>query len=789
MERIEIMPTPLRLLLLEDNRYDAELAIATLEAAGYECRWERVESEAEFSARLARVGAGYDLILADYSLPAFDGLTALKLFVERDLDLPFILVSGTLGEEIAIESLKAGATDYVLKDRLSRLAPVVERALRERDEKRERRRAQGAVRESEARWRWLAENSPDHMAALDRDLKIEFANRALPGITVDDWIDTGVYEWVAEETWFEIKTTLEQVLRSGEPARFSFTYEMPDGRSIYYEARVAPRILEGEVVGLTVSSRDVSDRVEAEQEREALMSEIGAHAQRVQQIINTVPEGVILMGGEGEVLLANPMGGRDLAVLAGASVGDALMELGGRPLTELLAPPPKGLWHQIEVEGPPHRFFEVIARRLESGEGEVLVIRDVTQERGIQQRVQQQERLAAVGQLAAGIAHDFNNIMAVISLYAGMAEQTPDLPEKVRERMETIGHQSHRASALIKQILDFSRRAVLERRPMDLLVFVREQIKLLERTLPENITIRLDYGRDEYTVSADPTRLQQATMNLAVNARDAMAGREGGELRIGLDRIGRDDPDSARLCELVRQSTVANAEAQPAVPVPVDSSREWVRLVVSDTGEGIPADVLPRIFDPFFTTKAPGKGTGLGLAQVYGIVKQHDGEIDVESRMGHGTTFSIYLPALPVKYEGAPDQEALPLKTGNGETILVVEDNAATREALTGSLQWLNYRTLEAANGLEALALVERRLARAAIEPGHGIDLVVSDAVMPEMGGEALSDELRERDPALKVLLLTGHPLSEEFQALSAQPKPRSLEHLSHMVWRALRGE
>jgi PAS domain-containing protein len=175
----------------------------------------------------------------------------------------------------------------------------------------------------------------------------------------------------------------------------------------------------GNVAQMIEYALDVTERRQAEREREALMAQVGAHAVRVQQIINSVPEGVILVGSAGEVLLASPMGERDLAVLAGAGVGDTLMELGGRPLAELLAAPIKGLWHEIEMEGPPHRFFELIARPLVAGPGagaesggQVLVIRDVTQEREIQQRVQQQERLAAVGQLAAGIAHDFNNIMA-----------------------------------------------------------------------------------------------------------------------------------------------------------------------------------------------------------------------------------------------------------------------------------------------------------------------------------------------------------------------------------------
>jgi signal transduction histidine kinase len=181
------------------------------------------------------------------------------------------------------------------------------------------------------------------------------------------------------------------------------------------------------------------------------------------------------------------------------------------------------------------RSFEVIAKPIETApktSGWVLVVREVTQEREIQQRAQQQERLAAVGQLAAGIAHDFNNIMAVIVLYAKMSLRMQDLPPKVRERLETISRQARRATDLIQQILDFSRRAVLERRPMDLLPFLKEQVSLLERTLPESIKVELTYGSDEYTVEADPTRMQQMVMDLAVNARDAMPA--GGKLHIDL---------------------------------------------------------------------------------------------------------------------------------------------------------------------------------------------------------------------------------------------------------------
>jgi two-component system cell cycle sensor histidine kinase/response regulator CckA len=223
-------------------------------------------------------------------------------------------------------------------------------------------------------------------------------------------------------------------------------------------------------------------------------------------------------------------------MLTKGKAGDILTHLGNRPLAELLtSPPTRGLWHEVKAG---MRTFEVIARPVESGaepEHWVLVVNEVTREREIRAQLQQQERLAAVGHLAAGIAHDFNNIMAAIILHAQMAARSRELSERDRDRMAVINQQAHHASRLIQQILDFSRRAVLERRPLDLLSLLKEQGELLKRTLPEHIRIELTYGRDEYTVHADPTRMQQMLTNLAVNARDAMS--DGGTLRVELERI------------------------------------------------------------------------------------------------------------------------------------------------------------------------------------------------------------------------------------------------------------
>jgi two-component system cell cycle sensor histidine kinase/response regulator CckA len=511
--------------------------------------------------------------------------------------------------------------------------------------------------------------------------------------------------------------------------------------------------------------QELIERKRVEREREQLLTQIQEQAQQVQQIVDTVPEGVLLLDATGQIVLANPTAEKDLVVLADAKVGDSLSQLGDRPLDTLLASPPKGLWHEVDVDG---QHFQIIARPTDAGPtagGWVLVIRDVTQQREVERRIHQQQRLAAVGQLAAGIAHDFNNVMASIVLYAQMTARERELPDHVLSRMETIDQQARHATRLIQQILDFSRRAVLERQPLDLTLLLKEQVKLLERTLPESIGIRLTYGPDEHMVHADPTRIQQAITNLALNARDAMP--DGGELGITLDRIEIKAGESPPLAEM--------------------AAGEWIRIVVSDTGTGIAPNVLPHIFEPFFTTRAP-LGSGLGLAQVHGIVAQHKGAIDVETELGQGTSFAIYLPALPA-HPSEPSTASLsrelpPLPLGRGETILVVEDDATVRRALVDSLELLGYQVLEAVNGQKALTMLEQH--------GGEVQLVVSDVVMPEMGGIALLHALQERKCKIGVVMLTGHMLRKELEDLRAQGmidwlhKPPQLEQLANVVARAL---
>jgi CheY-like chemotaxis protein len=380
--------------------------------------------------------------------------------------------------------------------------------------------------------------------------------------------------------------------------------------------------------------------------------------------------------------------------------------------------------------------------------------------------VQRQARLAMVGQLAAGIAHDFNNVMAVIVLYSQLLSVSPNLTVKEKKQIQTIFNESKRAAELTSQILDFGRKSVLDRQLIDMRPFLEEFVRLLRRTLPEYIEVELTHEEEEdYLVTADATRLQQALMNLALNARDAMP--KGGRIRIGLGHL--------------------DFLPQEQKPVPDLAAGEWVKIVVSDNGSGISAEEQDHLFEPFYTTKEPGKGTGLGLAQVYGIVKQHNGFIGVESDLGWGTTFTIIIPMEREGRPGGPIAVPHTLATGNGELILIVEDNSATRIALMAALESLNYKVKGADNGIEALILLRRHR--------DEIALVISDVVMPEMGGIALLDAMEKGDITIPAILLTGNSATEEMELVKAKGrvtwymKPISLEKLGKVVAEKISGQ
>jgi len=537
---------------------------------------------------------------------------------------------------------------------------------------------------------------------------------------------------------------LRAFARSGQGALIGRTTDViarnKAGEEIPVELSLSAFQIEGRQHAAAII-RDIRRRKQEERERERLLTQVRQQAQFMEAIEESIPVGLLALNAEGRVLQANAVARRDLPTLTGAQPGDTLSHLGDRSLAEILtSPPTRGLWHEVHAGD---RAFEVIARPIEAPEEAdrwVVVLNDVTRERQVRAQLQRQERLALVGQLAAGVAHDFNNALSVISLYADLAHRQPDTPPAVREPLQIITRETRRAADLARKLLDFSGQSPLNRQTVDLVAVTQEMIEMLQRTLPENIQVELTRdGEGELLVDADPGSLHQALLNLAINARDAMP--DGGTLRIHLSHIP------------------ATQEIHCATCGPI-SGQECLGIAVSDTGTGIAPDVLSHIFEPFFTTKEAGLGSGLGLAQVAGIVHQHDGHVSVSSQLGEGTTFTLYLPPLAAANLAPVVEKPVLDLMGQRETVLLVEDNASLRAVVAEILRKYNYRVVEAANGQQALELLEEL---------RGIALVLSDVVMPQMGGEALLRAMRKRGLDIPMVFLTGYAHREQWQRLTEQ--------------------
>ena len=628
----------------------------------------------------------------------------------------------------------------------------------------DRKRTEIALQESEERFRKMAESISDGLTLIENG-KIQYVNTRLCeilGYSREEIMQMVLMEFSAPEESGRVKAFLRQIAEIGTSGDvFELWVEHKDGSRRYIQNRYSRDVHSEHPDRFYVVTSDITDRKLADEEQERLLTKIQNQADRIQHVIDTVPAGVILLDQEFILVQSNRLGEAYLQQLSDIQVGEPLTHLGGLHLEQSASDKEGVVWQDINHED---QVYEVAVQSLiESGSshGWVLVVREVTRERQESAQIQQQERLASIGLLAGGIAHDFNNALMPITLYSEILLMDSSISKRSLERLETILTQAKHAGALTQQILDFSRRSILERITVDLSSLVREQVRLLKRTLPEHIRIELDYDREDHLVDVDATRIQQALMNLALNARDAMPN--GGMLSVSVDSVVVSENEDA--------------------PVPHLDAGKWVRLSVSDSGMGIAEENLEHIFEPFFTTKEPGMGSGLGLAQVYGIVMQHGGQIMVESQIDVGTTFTIYLPEVKLHFEPV-SQEKSQLPLGQGEKILVVEDDATVRSALADVLTALRYKPLTAVDGKDALETLAKH---------KDICLVLSDVVMPEMGGKELLEILRQRGDSIPFILMTGHPLKDELEELLQRElsgwmmKSAGTDRLAYMLAEALK--
>ena len=367
-----------------------------------------------------------------------------------------------------------------------------------------------------------------------------------------------------------------------------------------------------------------------------------------------------------------------------------------------------------------------------SGAGLARSIRYAIERQRLESQLRQAQRMEAIGQLAGGVAHDFNNLLTVIQGHAALMQDAHSISPSMADSIQQISEAAQRAAGLTRQLLAFSRRQAMKPTDLDVNDIVGRMVKMLNRTLGEHIGLQLQLAAQLPPVHADAGMLEQVVLNLAINARDAMPA--GGRLTI-----------QTTFLEMNEASARQHPEARPG---------RFVRISVIDTGQGISPAHLPRIFEPFFTTKDVGRGTGLGLATVHGIVHQHRGWITVESTVGKGAAFQIYMPAMEAAPHSVPPTERLALgqPRGHGETILVAEDDELLRIMVTEFLNLQGYRTLVASNGTEALELFRQHHSE--------IDMVFTDMVMPEgVSGKELITKLQTQKPGLKYLLTSGYSL------------------------------
>ncbi|MGD0864980.1 MAG: ATP-binding protein [Rhizomicrobium sp.] len=490
---------------------------------------------------------------------------------------------------------------------------------------------------------------------------------------------------------------------------------------------------------------------------------------------NDAPVGVAVADAEGRLLEANAAFAEFFGLtgpLAGKALGDALEEADRAGVTETIARAAEGASDAAPIElrpaGQADRMAELYARPANGGDTKraILYLIDVSEEKALETKFAQSQKMQAVGQLAGGVAHDFNNLLTVIignSEFLLMRHQAADPSFK---EINEIHQNALRAATLVGQLLAFSRKQTLQPRVLILRDVVGELALMLRRLLREGVELKLEHGADLWPVHADETQISNAIINLVVNARDAMP--KGGEVTIA-----------------TANETTTEARS---LGTGVMEAGDYVRIEVRDTGVGIRKEHVGKIFDPFFTTKPVGQGTGLGLATVYGIVKQTGGFITVDSEEGKGTTFRIYLP----RYRGEPaaqpvDAERLAPRDITGQdTILLVEDEEAVRSFAARALKLRGYHVMEAAGGEEALEIVNSFQGK--------IDLLITDVVMPSMDGPTLVRAVKRLRPDMAVIFMSGYAEEafrrhdEKAEDLHFLPKPFGLKQLAAKVKDVLSG-
>lgn len=758
------MNSHLHVLVVEDLEDDMLLMLRELRRGGYTVDYVRVETSADMQAALDR--QSWDIVIADYTLPNFSAPEALQLLQRQQRDLPFIIVSGTIGEETAVKAMKAGAHDYITKGNLTRLVPAVERELREAQERQKRHEAEQALRESEERFRQLAETSPVGIFRASKDGLCVYVNDRwceITGWSADEALGTGWIKALHPDDRDSVPGVWNEAVQHQTMFRLEYRYQHPDGEVSWVIGQALPERSGGTICGYVGTITDITEHKQAEQKikEQAALIDIASDAIFVRDFSNRIifwNQGAERLYGWSTAEALE----RDVCTLFGQKQINQDRDM-------LQAVLEQGEW-QGEFYKQNKAGDEVIVDtrctlvRDESGQPRSIltVDTDITEKTRLETQFLRAQRLESLGTLASGIAHDFNNLLTpILAISQLLPLKLPQLDEQNQQLIQIVEDNVKRGADLVKQILTFARGGDGKRVPLQIRHLISEVVKVIRQTFPKTIEIRVLLATtDLWTVSADPTQLHQILMNLCVNARDAMLN--GGVLSVSAENV------------LIDEAYVRlNPEAHLG---------SFVVITVADTGTGIPEELLERIFDPFFTTKEVGKGTGLGLSTTLGIVKNHGGFIKVYSEAAHGSQFKVYLPATKKDVTSIVAEPML--LSGHNELILIVEDEPSIQEVTKATLEECNYRILTARDGIEAISLYA--------EHKHDISLVLMDIMMPSMDGLTAVRTLQKLNPNVKVVAMSGLATNSQLaQAIGTSvkaflPKPYTTQNLIETVQNVL---
>ncbi len=680
------MKTPLRVLIAEDNPADAELVLRELRKAGFEPEWQRVDTETGY---LAHLHADLDVVLSDYSMPQFNGLRALELLKESGFDVPFIVISGTIGEDLAVQVMQNGATDYLLKDRLARLGTAVTQAMSECGSRRERKAAETAFRRSESRFQVLFEQSAVGMCLVSMEGTFLRTNQRfceIVGYSSEELLERDCIATTHLEDRAHEEISVARIA-SGEIKTDSWDkrYLRKDGSTVWCHLTLSLLPAgDGKPAQFAGVIEDITERRRAES--------------RFRRLVDSNAQGVFFWDTKGRITSANDaflkLVGYTREELNEAKLNWTAMtppefvEADERAVTQLAE---TGVCTPIEKE-----FFRKDGKRVpillgaalfEDNREEGLAFTvDLTERKKLEQQFLRAQRMESIGTLAGGIAHDLNNVLGPIMMSIALLKMRFPDPAS-QELISIIGTSAERGADMVRQVLSFARGMEGRRMEVQVKHLIQDIEKIIRDTFSKDIQLRSIIPHDLWTIQGDPTQIHQVLLNLCVNARDAMPN--GGVLTLCAENRVLDETYAA----------LENGASPGA----------HVYLQVEDTGTGMPEEIIDKIFEPFFTTKGIGKGTGLGLSTSVAIVKSHGGFMRVYSEPGKGTRFKVYLPAQTEASAEMLEEIAAEMPRGHGELILVVDDEASVRQITQQTLEAFGYRVVVASNGGEAVTVFAQR--------------------------------------------------------------------------------